>query len=253
MTVQDMHIGVNLGVQRMASNIDSNLLKEEVDYYLNESVDEYIKSQYLSYKQKTRSKESDFVLENLRTLLSTISIVENTSVSTTFPNSISFILPNNFLYYIESNIEISGSKRNNILLSHSSIKKLIETKYNKPLYREYPIIIEGTNAHIVLPLEDWSTLFNNSTISFNPTVVFYFSPIGEVVQNGIKFTYIKKPAVITYGTPELPETIEVDGEDVTNPDYIAPTDCDLPTHTHKEIVNFTITEILNILNQGTKQ
>lgn len=239
-----MHVGVNLGVQRMASNIDSNLLKEEVDYYLNESVDEYIKSQYLSYKQKTRSKESDFVLENLRTLLSTVSVSENISVSTIFPNAISFILPNNFLYYIESNIEINGTKRNNILLSHSSVKKLIETKYNKPLYREYPIIIEGSAAHIALPLEDWAALFSNSTINFNPTVVFYFSPITEVVKNGIKFTYLKKPAVIDYGTPEL---------NVEDSGYKPSTNCDLPPHTHKEIVNLTIAKILNILNQGTKQ
>lgn len=244
MTVKDMHVGVNLGVQRMASNIDSNLLKEEVDYYLNESVDEYIKSQYLSYKQKTRSKESDFVLENLRTLLSTVYVSENISVSTIFSNSVSFILPNNFLYYIESNIEVNGSKRNNILLSHSSVKKLIETKYNKPLYREYPIIIEGSAAHIALPLEDWTSIFNNSTINFNPSVAFYFSPITEVFKNGIKFTYLKKPAVITYGTPEL---------NVGDTGYEEPISCDLPTHTHKEIVNLTIAKILNILNQGTAQ
>lgn len=221
-----MHTGVNLGVQRMSSNIDSNLTYQEVDYYLNESVDEYIKQQYLVHKQDARSKQSDLVLENLRTLIKTVEIESydpnlqdyNFLVSTSVKNAFSFDLPSDYLFYLESKTEISDVVRNNILLSHSSAKKLLETKHNKPLFREYPIIIEGTKANVVLPLSDWSLVYTGGQIT---------------TQNfSVKLSYISKPDDISYDN---------------NVEF------SLPEQTHKEIVNITVIKIINILNQGIRQ
>ena len=52
MTIQEMHIAVNLGVQKIASFQADSLLPEEIDYELNAAVRRFVSQRYNKHGNK---------------------------------------------------------------------------------------------------------------------------------------------------------------------------------------------------------
>lgn len=148
MTTAQLHIGVNLGVQKVASNVRDDFLPEEVDYYLNESVKDYIKQQYSEIKTERRDIESQYVNENLRTLITTTEL-ENSPVVDYLPNTVENTLPSDYLYYIFSRTKNDGQWFNNRRLEPKAIKDYVETESNSPQFREFPILIQGNKVLVI--------------------------------------------------------------------------------------------------------
>jgi len=73
MTVNEMHIAVNLGVQKLASFQADNLLPEEIDHELNLSVMRFIKQRYnpSSNRQGKGFEQSQKRIDDLKHLVST--------------------------------------------------------------------------------------------------------------------------------------------------------------------------------------
>lgn len=71
MTVEEMHIAVNLGVQKIASFQADNLLSEEIDYELNTAVRRLISQRYnmLGNKYRRGFEQSQKRLDDLRHLV----------------------------------------------------------------------------------------------------------------------------------------------------------------------------------------
>ena len=71
MTVEEMHIAVNLGVQKIASFQADNLLAEEIDYELNTAVRRFISQRYNMQGNKYRRgfEQSQKRLDDLRHLV----------------------------------------------------------------------------------------------------------------------------------------------------------------------------------------
>ena len=71
MTVEEMHIAVNLGVQKIASFQADNLLQEEIDYELNTAVRRLISRRYnmLGNKYRRGFEQSQKRLDDLRHLV----------------------------------------------------------------------------------------------------------------------------------------------------------------------------------------
>lgn len=71
MTVEEMHIAVNLGVQKIASFQADNLLQEEIDYELNTAVRRLISQRYnmLGNKYRRGFEQSQKRLDDLRHLV----------------------------------------------------------------------------------------------------------------------------------------------------------------------------------------
>ena len=84
MNVAQMHIAVNLGVQKIASHQVDNLLPQEIDFELNKAQDKFVKGRYNQFGNKYgRGFEgSQKRIDDLRTL-----IVE-TSVNTTYKGQV---------------------------------------------------------------------------------------------------------------------------------------------------------------------
>lgn len=176
MNTSQLHIGVNLGLQKIASNINDEFLPQEIDYFLNEAVKDYIKMQFSSMKSQDRNIESQFVNENIRTLLSTVNIA-NIELVTYLPNSIKGNLPADYLYFIFSRIFSNSKWKNCRKLEPKAIKDFVETEFNSPLFREYPLMIE------------------------NDKVIIIGSSLDVLsVNDQVSFTYVKKPNVISYST-----------------------------------------------------
>ena len=210
MNIRQMHIGVNLGVQKIASNLNDDLLPQEIDYFLNESIDDYIKNQYTNLKSERRSKEQEYINENLRTLVITKKLTSLEDYDY-LPNSYKKSIPNEYRFFLYARTLVEGKFKNNVKLSQNAAAKLVKTPSNSPLFREIPLFIEGSD--IVVMFDSETNIDNSENLEIN-------------------LTYIKNPNTV----------------DLTKNE-----DCDLPVHTHKEIINIAVSKILQTLNINTQQ
>jgi len=71
MTIEEMHIAVNLGVQKIASFQVDNLLPQEIDHELNSAVESFIKQRYSPMGNKYRDgfEQSQKRIDDLRALV----------------------------------------------------------------------------------------------------------------------------------------------------------------------------------------
>lgn len=71
MTIEEMHIAVNLGVQKIASFQVDNLLPQEIDHELNGAVESFIKQRYSPMGNKYRDgfEQSQKRIDDLRALV----------------------------------------------------------------------------------------------------------------------------------------------------------------------------------------
>lgn len=174
MDIKRMHVGVNLEVQKIASNLNDDLLPEEIDYYLNEAVDDYIAQSYAAMKTENRSLEGQHVNDSLKNIVTTAEITNLTAVDY-LPNSRKGDLPADYRYYIFSRTLRAGKWVNNRKLEPKAIKQYVETATNIPIYREFPVLLEGDS---IIVIGDSREDFDAST--------------------EVRFTYIKDPQVIQF-------------------------------------------------------
>lgn len=181
MNYLELHIGVNLETQKIGSNVHDDFRPEEIDYFLNEAVKDYIKQQYSNIKNEERNIESQYVVENLRTLIETTNLANIAEVSY-LPNTIKGDLPGDYLYYLFARTQSDDSWKNNRKLESKGIKDYIETEFNSPIFREFPLLIEGNDVLVI----------GNATTTLG-------------VSSEISFTYIKKPEKISLENNESKE------------------------------------------------
>lgn len=209
--------GMQKGVQQQLNAMDIPIVSEDILYYLNRAQETFIDEQYVILRGKYTDNENlelyqsaQKAIENLRTLLTT-EVIPDTSITDVayLSNASSFDLTSleeEFYYYVRSQTQLSqnGEWVNNKLIEQEEVQKYIKTKYNDPVFRNFLVLLEGTKA-----------------------IIFYDSQDGSEVYQ-VAFTYIKTPAEIVLSNPEDGQT----------------TECDLPKHTHKDIVNIAVSLIL---------
>jgi hypothetical protein len=211
MTVQEMHMAVNIKLQQVASFSFDDFLPEEIDYYINLAISRWIRA-----KQQSVILEPDTVpasvSEDLYTLIKSVNFVLNNPTvgqgsmvnSTKYDNAVRLDLKtipdgDYYLYFYSRSQTNNGWKNNNLVLT-SMFNMYTETSTNKPYFRRLPVIFQDNSIYILRSIED-------NTI------------------NNVLLTYIKKPATVTFDT----------------------VDCDLPIHVHDEIVDLTVAEMLKDL------
>ena len=199
MNIQQMHIGVTLRVDRVASNSSEGFLPDEIDYYLNEAITQYVQQQYLALKTKDLSLGSEAVNENLRTLILETTLTDKTNHD--HDPRVHFQLPSNFLHYLYAKTKISDRWYSNELVTPAVIAKYQNNKYNSPLYRKLPTLLENIRLHIFV---DYSVTNLNNV-------------------EECRLSYLKQPAIVN---------------------LISKVSCDLPVHTHTDIVGIAADKIL---------
>lgn len=171
MNVQEMHIGLGIGMDKIASLSHDSLEPQEKDYYLNRAIDEYVKQQYIILRQEEELEEAKFVLENLRTLIveGNINLFDPGFFNMT--NSKKGTLPSDYSFYVFSKTIFDSYSRNNTLMTVSSIKQYLDTKSNKPVFRDLPVLIKGNEIGIVYSRDDQDAQFINLTYIKSPRYV----------------------------------------------------------------------------------
>ena len=206
MNVKQMHTGVRLGVQKMNSAEPDDMLPQEIDYYLNNSITAFIKEQYSGLKDSNTSLQGQFVNENLRHLIVNIELENPTRVDI-FPNSVQFSIDElDYEYYLFSQTNIKGVKKVNIPIQPTGISHYLKSKTNNPLFRKLPIIVSG----------EYLTILGDDETDFEP-----------LNETKLDLIYIKTPDQV---------------------DFLGNKDADfLPSHTHKQIVDHTVNQLLEDL------
>jgi len=214
MTVDEMIIGVNIGVQKVNSNAFDTYLEEEIEYFLNKAAREYVRRQNIYLKKDldevsrpdlVRQEEA---FDNLSTVLVTDVISSgDISAASGFDNTKTIVktnLSSEVFQFAYAQAKVaSGSWRACKPISPAEIHFYTKAEYNAPLFRRLPLLLSGTNI-----------------------LVFFDEESSDITE--MMFMYIKS---LDRMVKDSPGTGEV-------------TTSELPEHTHDEIVDIAVNMIL---------
>lgn len=208
MTVTEMHNIFRLLLDRVEANFYKNILPEEIDIFLNDAQERFIKQRYGGNNPKgTSFEETEKRIDDLRTIVvPNIPLVLSTNQTGAKVNGIFFDLPADYMFALQEEANISYIDCTNTtetevlgfvgitLNEYNSIK-------NDPFTIPDPANDEGEYGKRFIFDRLEALTFGNFTINY-----YYL-------------TYLRIPAVIDINTS---------------------TDSDLPAQTHREIVNIAV-------------
>jgi hypothetical protein len=207
MTVAEMQLAVRLNLDKSTSLVGVvDFLPEELDFWLNEGQERFIKQRVYGTNTKQQSfDQTQKRIDDLKSLVvnkTTISLVS----SSLGANAKECNLPitdatQPYLFYINSTVYDTN---NNVLQTGDNISFELISKYLKDTIN---------NPYIRRPL---TTFYHTAT---GDKIVFIHGD--EFIPTTCDITYFKKPKKLVSGTPGTYET----------------NTCELPEHTHKEIVS----------------
>lgn len=210
MTVSEMHNAFRQQIDKSTSLTGSvDFLSEEIDYWLNEAQERFIKQRMFgtNYKQLV-FEQNEKRIDDLRTLVVTstkYTLTQSTTASNMKYGSLD-VAPSTapYLYYVNSSVYNSSSVQ---LQSGNVMQEMYINDYIKDFIN---------NPYIRRPL----VLITGSIISFIHS--------DEFIPIQYDITYIKKPMVLTIDTPGTYET----------------NTCELSEQTHKEIVTLAASLVI---------
>jgi hypothetical protein len=255
MTITDMHIMINLGLQKIASNQVDSFLPQELDLELNKNIQRFIEHRLNKFGNKYRTgfEGSQKRIDDLRTLVTEHSDntvykgqISNTHHIDTYTLPVAGLFTEEYLHLINVRCLVSYNKCKPIITTFEpdgggflSYRVIGEAGVDSS---SLPIVInnEHTNTMSVakyVQLDDIYTIlddpFNNTSYK-NPIYTMIDDKIdiytdNKFVVSTVKITYIR-----------IPNT--VDSVSATT------VDCDLPDHTHQEIVDMTVNSLLEAIS-----
>lgn len=228
MTVSEMHMAIRIVLDKTSGFTYASLLPEELDFWLNEAQQRFIK-QRLSGNNYLREKydQSQKRIDDLKTLVRQSGNLTLTS-SNLGSNVKEAILPTSdstspYMFYLNSSLKDS---LNNELQTGDIIPVTLLNTYVKDSIN---------NPFILKPL----------VFIYNAYSSFYTTNVDKIAFiHGDEFTpytasvlYVKKPMKLVSGTPSTYET----------------NTCELPEHTHSEIVNIAVSLLVENLESPRVQ
>lgn len=211
MTVKDFHINFGLELDKTEDFEYPAFLPEQIDYWLNKAQSRFIKERL--YPQDPRQKgfeETQKRIEDIRTLVKESTALTPIAVGTEYR----IALPNDYLYLVRHRCTTSDTCGNKnvggILVKQEFINQMIKDPFWRPTATEPIYYFVGSD--IVYETLGGFTLLNT------------------------KLTYIKEPAIITYGSEYITPVADIQ--------------CELPEQSHQEILDIAVSMVLeNIESQ----
>ncbi len=204
MTVSEMHTAFRLQLDKSTSLVGNpDFLPEEIDYWLNEAQDRFIKQRMSgnNYLQKG-FEQNKKRMDDLKYLISMHRNLTGLSTYAWYTNIKAGTLPVSdptlpYMFYINSSVyDVSGnSLQTGDVVSHENINIYVKDNINSPYIRR-PLV---------------------SFVAADQIIFIYGD---EFIPVGFDVTYIRRPKKLVNGTPGTYET----------------NTCELSLHTHPEIV-----------------
>lgn len=217
MTIQEMHYDYDVKIDKVASSGKANFTLAEKDWLLNRAVEMFIKQRYgINNPHKTGFEGTQKRVDDLKSLV--IKYPLQPSLTPTFLDGNIYEVRLDQLEYpywflIRGTAEIvyddctqSASLK---FIQHDDLNHALRDPFNKSSREEI--------------------LFNFGRSSTDPTKDSIYLYPGDQVIGNIQLEYIKQPAKLNFGG-----YVYIDG--LAYPQQ----DCDLPEHTHSEIVDLAV-------------
>ena len=222
MTIAEMHIAVKLELDKTASLELPAFEPEEISYWLNSSIRRFVKSRYGGANNKgTGFEETQKRTDDIRTLIERETVTTPSS-SSDYPNGYIYTLPVEGSGVGSENYWVTLSEQ--CMISVDGTTSLVGiTECTMDEYRQK--LDDPYSEHILhyqtaKPLR----LFDNESVVLitdgNYTITSYY------------LTYLKKPA-----------EVQLSGS------LVIGVNCDLPEHTHDEIVKLAVSMMLENIEQ----
>ena len=208
MTIIEMHTAVDLGLQRIGSNALENFYSEEIDAYLNDAVNKYIKAQVDEIR---KGGESHVIAhENLNTIVkyTNLTLVGHPLAG----GNVTGPTPRDFHIFLAANLKesVTNNQFRAEYVTPTEFLRHQPTGSDVPIFRHLPVtMIEGA----------FVALAGSNVVN----------ALGEIF-----LIYIRKPATILR-------------DDTVPANNVS---CDLPAHTHQEIVDLTVALMVEDLYQA---
>ncbi len=212
MTVQEFHIAFDIELDKTLDFDYPYITPEQKDYWLNKGQDRFIKQRAFGNNLTKRSfEENEKRIDDLRTIVKPSIPLTATHVGTEY----SITLPNDYLFLFRHRVKTNSSKYGDQIVSGIQTKQdQINIFLIDPFWQP-------------IPIEPLYYVLGNSII---------YETQGAFTVTESYITYIKKYARIQYGTIYSSPITDIQ--------------CELPIHTHQEILDITISMMLeNIESQ----
>ena len=267
MNINDMHRAVKLGLDKSEGLTYAAFEPEEIDYWINEAIDRFTKTRYSGNNFKFEGfEQSQKRTDDLRTLVTESRIVPSLgTASTDKPNSYIVTIssfPTNYLLFLNDEVavtfnnEVTGASTPLRTYPVGCTSDTYSTKVNDP-YSEHRLHL-GTARPLRLFSDKGIELITDGqyTISYyymkylrkparvNLAVTASQTASTSSVEEGMQYLVSGDSVVynsITYSVGDVFTGI-LGIPDFTGSGAATPTivDCDLPEHTHREIVLLTV-------------
>lgn len=214
MTIEEMHTALELELDKSNALDTPSFTDNEKDWWLNSAIKKFVKTRYSGVNTKRESfEETQKRIDDLRTLVKS-SDLSLASTSDPYPNGYYSAMPSDYWLTVGEEATISVS---------GTTSRVGVTQCNQNQYRQK--IDDPYSEHIL----HYGTA--------EPIRLFYENSV-ELISDGnysvstYHLTYLKAPQTVSLSTS---------------------TDCDLPFHTHDEVVRLCANMILENVEQPRYQ
>lgn len=214
MLINEIHTEFKVGVDKTDSLNYPDLGPEEIDVFLNKAIEKFISQRaYGTNPKREGLEQTQKRFDDLLTLISSANITTFGTGPLVKPNGVTAGLPLDYLHAIEEEVDVtfldcngvSTTQRSPVYsVTHDQYNKIIRDPFNKP----------DENGVIRMGLSGSMELISAPGVTINT----YF------------LRYIRVAAKVQYGS--------------TYPVLAADVQCDLPDHTHKEIIEMAVLDAL---------
>lgn len=222
-----MHIGVKQELDKTSALELPSFEPEEIDFWLNNAIRKFVKTRYSGNNPKGQSfEETQKRIDDLRPLLSKYFAVNDQGTMGILADG-SLVYPNS--YYIMLPIEDSTYGGEDYWIT---IQEEVTISYSSSSYNAG--IVECTHDEYRQKIED---PFSEHIIHYGKAkpLRLYLGDYVYLITDG---TYVLEDYILTY--LRKPAEVQVTATAV---------DCDLPEHTHDEIVKLTVDMMLENIEQ----
>jgi len=184
-----MHYEVKLKLNKVDSQDYENLIVPEIDWYLNEAQNIFIKQRYgISNSKRKGFETSQKRIDDLRELVVKGTIIPF-ATSLADINTFEACLPINYMFYIRSRIDLNkegcGDKQavSAVQVQHDDLNEFLDDPFYSPSFEweEVPIVFMGTNS---------------TSCTFG-TVLGYSD--GTFTLTDLRLDYLRHPVRISWG------------------------------------------------------
>lgn len=219
MTVQEMHYALQQGLQRVAANAYDYLLDDEMDFWLNRAMERFIKDRaFITGDVKRVGFEGNQKrLDDIRSIV--VQGYEDTWAPLTGGQWIQVDLPADYLYLVNIQADMHLSRCSQV--TTASPEDIVPVR-----------VVDNAEVHVMNRNPFAKSTMDSPLCTVSELDISVYQDGESFILKGIRADYIRIPATI-----DLPL-----GQD-----------CELADHTHQEIVDIAVKNILEAIESPRYQ